>query len=530
MRQKIRSGVYSVKKKATHETKSNVWERFSEVVATSAEGEDSNIGYAKCDSCDKLYKYDSHKTGTSSMARHVCAAAPKGTSRTRSIFSFLKNTNVPAQAKSDVIKAFVDLCCQDLRPMDIVSGDGFHSVAQCFINIGARYGCVDAKSLLPHRQTICDRAKETTKEKKEVLAVDINKALDCGIAITTDMWTDEFNKRSYTAFTAHYINADWKLESRVMTTAEFDSTLKKTAYNLHEQIVKDLHDFGIDAYKMQRVMFVSDQGANIKVALRSYKWMPCAAHVINIVLKHTFDIKEDSPVFMHEVCEVIDKCKSLVKYLKKSGTVVQLPYAVMQECETRWNSKAAMMQSVSKQYREILQAMQEKDQLHRMDGIQLDVLNAVAEFLVPFKSASEELEGDTYPTIHLVVLWFFKLKKHCEPQYNDPEYLVYIRARAAQLLQEKLSLSVTHKLGTFLCPRFKSMKVFSTEEKNAIYAHSRRLMRDFIPASSPIQSEASGGDAVGECRLKARNNVTLFLLAIVYIRLCPRIKQVFIMI
>lgn len=66
-----------------------------------------------------------------------------------------------------------------------------------------------------------------------------------------------------------------------------------------------------------------------------------------------------------------------------------------------------MMQSVSKQYREIQQALQEKDQLHRMDGIQLDVLNTVIEFLLPFKTASEEMEGDMYPIIQLVVLWFF---------------------------------------------------------------------------------------------------------------------------
>ncbi|XP_057182612.1 SH3 and multiple ankyrin repeat domains protein 2-like [Triplophysa rosa] len=47
-----------------------------------------------------------------------------------------------------------------------------------------------------------------------------------------------------------------------------------------------------------------------------------------------------------------------------------------------------MMQSVSRQYCEIQQALQEKDQLHRMDGIQL------SEFLLPFKTASEEMEGD----------------------------------------------------------------------------------------------------------------------------------------
>ncbi|KAG1953590.1 zinc finger BED domain-containing protein [Pimephales promelas] len=299
-------------------------------------------------------------------------------------------------------------------------------------------------------------------------------------AITTDMWTDEFNKRAYTAFTGHFINDDWKLESRVISTAEFDSTLKKTAHNIHDQIIKELHDFGIEPAHMSKVMFVSDQGANIKAALRSYKWIPC----INIVLKHTFDVKETMPTYMRDVSDVITKCKSLVTYLKKSGTVVQLPHTVTQECETWWNSKVAMVQSVSKQYREIQEALQEKDQLHRMDGIQLDVLNTVTEFLLPFKTASEEMEGDAYPTIQLVVLWFFKLKKHCEPQFGDPEYMAYIRAQATQLLNEKMSISVTHKLGTFFCPFFvlKSLKMFQAEERNAVYDHARRLVREFDSA------------------------------------------------
>lgn len=80
---------------------------------------------------------------------------------------------------------------------------------------------------------------------------------------------------------------------------------------------------------------------------------------------------------MHHVSDISAKCKSLVTYLRKSDTVVQLPHTVIQECQTRWSSKVVMMQSVSKQYREIEQALQEKNQLHRMNGIQLDVLNTV---------------------------------------------------------------------------------------------------------------------------------------------------------
>ncbi|KAG7495041.1 Transposable element Hobo transposase [Solea senegalensis] len=218
---------------------------------------------------------------------------------------FQKSYKIPTQVKSEVTDACVDLCCQDLRPFDIVSGDGFRAVAQSLINVGARYGRVDASSARPHRQTVCDRAKATATDKKEILAKEINKALDCGIAITSD-------------------------HCGLTITTHGRTPHLPTVYNLHEQGIEELHDFGIEPERLPKVMFVSDQTANINAALRSHKWMPCAAHVINIVLKHTFDV---TPAYMHDVSHVIDKCKSLVTYLKKSSAVVHLPHAVIQEFE-----------------------------------------------------------------------------------------------------------------------------------------------------------------------------------------------------
>ncbi|KAJ7990686.1 hypothetical protein DPEC_G00302970 [Dallia pectoralis] len=45
-----------------------------------------------------------------------------------------------------------------------------------------------------------------------------------------------------------------------------------------------------------------------------------------------------------------------------------------------------------------------------------------------------------------------------------------------------MSISVTHKLGTFLCPRFKSLKMFQAEERNDVYERARRLVREFDSA------------------------------------------------
>ena len=129
----------------------------------------------------------------------------------------------------------MDLCCLDMRPFDIVSGKGFHKVAQTLIDIGAKFGAVDTGAILLHRQTVCDRAKKQAVIDKQKLLDAIQRALNSnsGIAITTDMWTDEFKKRAYTVLTCHYIS-ECKLVNRILATVEFDPTLKKTSENLHE--------------------------------------------------------------------------------------------------------------------------------------------------------------------------------------------------------------------------------------------------------------------------------------------------------
>ncbi|ROI78674.1 Transposable element Hobo transposase [Anabarilius grahami] len=235
--------------------------------------------------------------------------------RPQTIDAFMRpdHTKIPLQVKSKFVNYCVDFCCTDLRPFDIVSGEGFTKVAQGLINIGARYGSVDANGVLPHRQTVCDRAKKQAMVEKEALSVVLKSAVhdNGGVAIMTDMWTEDFNRRSYTVLTCHYITEDWKLASRVMCTVEFDCTLPKTAINIHEQINEQLCSYGIS---FDQVVLVSDQGSNIKAALKHYHWKPCAAHVLNTILKHTFSGSD-----IEEVTEMIDACKGIVKYLKKAS-------------------------------------------------------------------------------------------------------------------------------------------------------------------------------------------------------------------
>ncbi|KAK5862828.1 hypothetical protein PBY51_018186 [Eleginops maclovinus] len=336
-----------------------------------------------------------------------------------------------------------------MRPFDIVSGKGFHQVAQTLINIGPKFGAVDAGAILPHRQTVCDRAKKQASIDKQTLSEAIQKALSCnsGIAVTTDMWTDEFKKRAYTVPTSHYIS-EWKLESLILATVEFDPTLKKNSENLHEQITSVLTSYGIQPGK---IVFVSDQDSNIKAALRSYHWIPCSAQILNTVLRHTFSKKDDSES-IEDVVDMIDYCKEHMAYLKRTGAIASLKHTVNQECDVRWNSKVTMLESIQTQYQDIRELLENRHQEHRLDGIHQDQLTHLIDFLTLFKLAISELEGEHCATIHMMFFWFFKLKKHCEPKFGDPPYMKSLRSCASALFDEKMCPTATHKIGTFSPP------------------------------------------------------------------------------
>lgn len=93
------------------------------------------------------------------------------------------------------------------------------------------------------------------------------------------------------------------------------------------------------------------------------------------------------------------------------------------------------------------------------------------DFLTLFKLAISELEGEHYPTIHMVLLWFFKLKKHCEHKFGDPPYIKSLR------FDEKMCPTATHKIATFLHPKFKSLKMLVEEDRREVI----KQVHEFLP-------------------------------------------------
>lgn len=157
--------------------------------------------------------------------------------------------------------------------------------------------------------------------------------------------------------------------------------------------------------------------------------------------------------------------------MKSSGKNSLLTIGLIQEVKIRWNTRLLMLQLVEKALPEIFEVFGEN--FGRIQNINVEVLKKIIEFLKPFKSASDELEGDNYPTIHKSVLYKVSLQNHLKCFINLEENIIKdngelsilsilckIALRALDFINTKFILSEEHDMAVFLWPKFKNFKMF----------------------------------------------------------------------
>jgi len=177
-----------------------------------------------------------------------------------------------------------------------------------------------------------------------------------------------------------------------------DADLRHTGANIKQAVYAILTEYDIDTNK---VVFVTDRGANILAAMKDSKHIPCCDHMINTVLTHLFDSSglHDCP----GIESLLSASKELVRYFKKAGLMRHLSTSLKQEVSTRWNSVYYLLESVLKNFDEIEHILRTKGESYRLVGIDKLLLQELTNFLEVFKFASEELEAKKQPTLHLAL-------------------------------------------------------------------------------------------------------------------------------
>ena len=103
------------------------------------------------------------------------------------------------------------------------------------------------------------------------------------VAITMDHWTDDMIKNAYQAFTLHYVNDQFDLVSTCIGVYEFTdaktgiAVKAKTSQVLSGILPANIFDSSI--------VFVTDNGFNMKAAYRNDIRLSCAWHNLNLAVE-----------------------------------------------------------------------------------------------------------------------------------------------------------------------------------------------------------------------------------------------------
>lgn len=205
-------------------------------------------------------------------------------------------------------------------------------------------------AVLPHPTTISRNVTKVKKDLHQKIFPMVEKAMQNGeCSATTDMWTEDYKKKSFITVTVHFFDDNFTLQKKVLFTSFFKHK-SKTGKNIKKDILRQFKKYGYNKKLLVNVRFVTDQGSNMVKALKHpYLRDDCRAHLLNTVLRNTFESDYVPLIFAKSLIT----CKNIVRYLKQSGKSSELPHAVKQECETRWNSRLGVLNSIVKQHPEI---------------------------------------------------------------------------------------------------------------------------------------------------------------------------------
>lgn len=213
-------------------------------------------GVIACSICLRVFAND-NKNGTANFIRHMnnCLEDTKKVSTEE-----ISNSDC-VKLKGGIIKDVVQFVAQDMRPYASVSGAGFVNLAETLIQAGARYGNVSAKDILPNPSTVSKHTHIIAEEKRNELSIYFEKKSLQGVAITTDIWTDNHKKQSYLGVNVHYIDAG-RIQERTLAVEQIES--EQSAAVIFDKMQNILGRFRIDH---KNVILVTDRGSNLDLLL-----------------------------------------------------------------------------------------------------------------------------------------------------------------------------------------------------------------------------------------------------------------------
>ncbi|KAF0301787.1 Transposable element Hobo transposase [Amphibalanus amphitrite] len=437
---------------ASAKLKLSVWAEFH-VIAIDNVRQD----IVQCRTCLTLLRHTSGHdgSGTSGMRQHLASHAKKAAEATKSAGRQLPLTSMLTKSvpegqlnatKRKLADAIAIATALDMRSIRMCEGEGFATMAQAFLDVGASLGHVKLtkEKLIPSRETVRASLLKTADKLRTSLQEELSR--QPSIAITTDHWTDDYTSKSFQSVTAHYITETFDHKNRVMTMKEVKGS--HTGDNIRQETEDVIRrQFRFDGH----VYVVTDNAANMRKAFRDADWTGCAAHSISLAVKD---------VLQHgHLKDLLSSAKTAVRVCKKSGVSSELSHTVKQTCPTRWNTELTMLTSLQSVYAELVEVDRPEIQAF-LENWTEGLLEDVIAVLKSFGDATQQSEGDGETSQLLAVMWQMALK-HLQPDQHDDAFIRHLKADLQQKLEQKLVITDRHLVTTMLVPKYRQLSQFS---------------------------------------------------------------------
>jgi hypothetical protein len=202
------------------------------------------------------------------------------------------------------------------------------------------------------------------------------------------------------SITIHYIDEMFNLYARTLHVKPVEEA-SHTAEMVLEEFSKGLAVFKVMVDMYQQIIVVSNSGLNCCGAngiSSAFYWFACLDHklatVLIIVMNKTTKMKNgvrSKPFYRYKDVQhmlslfmLIDTCKKLVEYCKRTNLQSQFSKTLKQESAIQWNSLLRCLLSIEEIYDELLPLLQMKDKLSKLNDILWALLKELIAFLAPF--------------------------------------------------------------------------------------------------------------------------------------------------
>lgn len=384
----------SVGTTSSRKNTSKVWLYFTKVVENGKER-------AKCNKCKQTYAVN----GTSNMLRHqeqYCKFRdPANPTTGNATFSQDVFRDILAKA---VIK--------HNQPFKSVEYKGYREV----------YSYLNPQVKPITRNTskadIC-KIYQIEKEKlKKMLA-----SLNGRICLTSDLWTSVASN-GYMTVTAHYVDNDWVLQSKVLIFRHVPPS--HDGPTIGEKLVEFIQEWGIEKKVFTLTLDNAKYNDGVVDLLRNhqrltnssicngkYVHIRCGAHILNLVVQSGLKTIDESLYKIRESVKYVRgseaRTMKFVECVKHLG--LETRHKLVQDLPIRWNSTYLMIESALRyKYAFLSLGLFDSKYILCPSNEEWGRVERIAEFLQPFYEMTELFSGTQYPTANLYFMNVWKIQ------------------------------------------------------------------------------------------------------------------------